>query len=91
MGDGSVHRCSVATGVRIVNLPILIWERSGPAYYATVRGPSGDVRYRMEVEPNGVFWSWTVWRPGESPGAARYGTTATAQEALRDAEQATSG
>ena len=66
----------------------LIWERSGRAYYATVHEPPDVVRFRAEVEPNGTFWDWSAWRPGESPGAARYGVAQTAQEAMRDAERA---
>jgi hypothetical protein len=67
---------------------MLIWERSREVYYASVTEPLGDVRLCLIIEGGGDRWDWTVWRPGETPPAARYGVTATVQEAMREAEQA---
>ena len=67
----------------------MLWERDGDGYYADVSDPSGIVVFRLVVEatPDGS-WTWTVWRPGDPPRLARYGTAGTVQEAIHLAEQA---
>jgi hypothetical protein len=67
----------------------MIWERNGDSYSAKVETPSGQVRYHLVVERlSPQKWDWTVWEPGEPPMLARYGTAATAQEAIQAAEKA---
>ena len=67
----------------------MLWERDGDTYNATASDPSGTVVFHLVVEavPNGS-WTWTVWRPGDPPTLARYGTAGTIQEAMHLAEQA---
>jgi hypothetical protein len=65
------------------------WERDGDTYNSTARDLSGTVAFHVVVEamPDGT-WTWTVWRPGDPPRLARYGTAATAQAAMQLAESA---
>jgi hypothetical protein len=65
---------------------ILIWERSGEAYYAAVAGPDDETRFHLVVESDGSRWDWTVWCPGEDEHTGRHGVAATIQDAMRDAE-----
>jgi hypothetical protein len=64
----------------------VLWERSGEAYYATVTGPDGEVRFQMIVEPAGDRWDWAVWRAGEDQFVASHGVVRTVQDAMREAE-----
>jgi hypothetical protein len=67
----------------------MIWERDGDAYTATVETATGEVRFHLTVERLATqSWDWMVWQPGEPATLARYGTAATAQEAMRAAEAA---
>ncbi len=66
----------------------LIWERNGESYYATVTGPSDEVRFYQTVETDGDRWDWLVWRPDESADQARLGVAVSVQEAMRAAERA---
>jgi hypothetical protein len=49
---------------------------------------AGTVEFHLAVEalPDGS-WTWTIWRAGDPPRLARYGTAKTAQEAMQVAEQ----
>jgi hypothetical protein len=69
----------------------VIWERSGEAYYATIREPSGEISFHLIVESDGGRWDWAVWRPGEKPPGSRHGIADTVQDAMKDAERAVSG
>ena len=68
--------------------PVVVWERSREAYYASVKGVAGAVRFYLVVEEMGGRCHWSVWRPGESILEARHGSARTAQEAMRVAERA---
>jgi hypothetical protein len=65
------------------------WERDGDAHNADVADLSGTVAFHLVVEavPDGS-WTWTIWRPGDPPRLARYGTAGAVQEAMHLAEQA---
>jgi hypothetical protein len=67
----------------------MLWERDSDTYDLTVRNLSGTVEFHLVVEamPDGT-WTWTVWRPGDPPRLARYGTAATAEQAMQLAEKA---
>jgi hypothetical protein len=67
----------------------VVWERSGEAFYADVEAADGT-RYYLIVErlPAGE-WDWSVWRQGNDWRGAHSGTGRTAQEAMRQAEEAT--
>ena len=67
----------------------MLWERDGDTYNADVSDPSGRVVSHLVVEamPDSS-WTWTVWRPGDPPRLARYGTAGTIQEAMQLAELA---
>jgi hypothetical protein len=71
-----------------VNDVTVIWERSGQAYYATITGPVGEVRFHLVVEPNSERWDWVAWRPGETRRLARIGHAGTVQGAMSEAESA---
>jgi len=66
----------------------IVWERSGEGYYASVMGPSDEVRFHLTVEKYDDHWDWAVWRPGDNQRVAVNGIAETIQEAMRDAEQA---
>ena len=67
---------------------MVIWERSGEAYYATVAGPAGETLFHLIVESDGDRWDWAVWRPGEDRDQARHGRAVMLHGAMWDAEQA---
>jgi hypothetical protein len=67
---------------------MVIWERSGEAYHASVRANSGEVLFHLVVERLNHAWDWSVWRPEDSSTTARHGVASTAQEAMRVAERA---
>jgi hypothetical protein len=69
----------------------MIWERSGEAYYAIIRKPSGEIGFHLIVESDGTGWDWAVWRPGEKPQTSLHGIADTIQDAMKDAERAVSG
>jgi hypothetical protein len=61
----------------------MIWEREADAYTATMETPAGEVSFHLTVERlSAQSWDWMVWQPGEPTTLARYGTAATAQEAM---------
>ena len=56
---------------------------------ATISDLSGRVLFHLVVETlSDGPWTWTVWRPGDPPRLARYGTAGTIQGAMYLAEQA---
>ena len=65
------------------------WERDGDTCNADVADLSCAVVFNLVVEPvPDGSWTWTVWRPGNPPRLARYGTAGTVLEAMHLAEQA---
>jgi len=70
---------------------VLVWERSGDTFYAEIEALAGGFRYSLIVEKMPLAgWGWSVLR--EVKGAWRLtqnGIAGTAQEAMREAEQAT--
>jgi hypothetical protein len=68
----------------------MLWEKDGDIYFSVVADPAGTAVFHLIVEalPDGT-WTWTVWRPGDPPRLARYGTSDTVQGAMQRAEQAT--
>lgn len=38
----------------------IVWERSGEGYYASVMGPSDEVRFHLTVEKYDDHWDWAV-------------------------------
>ena len=67
----------------------MLWGRDGDTYTADVSDLSGTVVFHLVVEAvSDGSWTWAVWRPGDPPRLARYGTAGTIQEAMDHAEQA---
>ena len=65
----------------------LVWERSGEAFHATALDLDGALRFHLIVEPNGIWWEWTVLRPCEKRGATQNGRSVTRHGAMWDAER----
>ena len=67
----------------------IVWEKDGEGFYATIMGPSDEVRFHLTVEKYNDRWDWAMWRPGQDPRTATHGLSDTVAEAMRAAELAT--
>jgi hypothetical protein len=67
---------------------LMVWEKSGGAFYAMVADVDGRPSARLiaEERPDGG-WDWAAWSEGARPNT-RSGTTRTAREAMHAAERA---
>jgi hypothetical protein len=66
---------------------MMIWERSGGAYYAIAETPSGEHRFYLTVEQlSDRAWDWSVCRPRVSPHLAVHGLADTVHAAMQAAE-----
>jgi hypothetical protein len=84
MAQRACLACNAPTGeVMMIN-----WEQKGDAYHATATGPDGEIRFHMMAEPNGDYWNWAAWHPGESRIAVQRGLVRTARDAMAEAELA---
>lgn len=68
--------------------PVLCWERSGGAFYASICDDAGQpVIHGVAEALTRDEWTWMVW----NPSVARTGTAGTAHDAMRSAEIAVWG
>ena len=66
----------------------VIWERSGEAFYADVETADGTCYYLIAERLPGGGWDWSAWSQRNGWRSEHHGAARTAQEAMREAEQA---
>jgi hypothetical protein len=67
---------------------MVLWERSGGAYYATVIDHGDMARFHLFVERIEHRWQWIAWRPGDN-SSVKSGVADNPSDAMRRAEGAT--
>jgi hypothetical protein len=66
----------------------IVWECQRGVFHATILDPDGAPRSHLVVNSNGIWWEWTVLRPGaEWTSAVEHGRTVTRHGAMWDAER----
>jgi hypothetical protein len=68
---------------------MVIWERIGEAYRATLATALGNDGFHLVAVPSYNRWDWAVWRHGDRPEKPHQGVLFTVQDAMRDAELVT--
>jgi hypothetical protein len=66
----------------------IVWERSDEAFYADIEAADGKRYYLIVESLAGGGWDWSVLRQRDDWRGVHHGTAGTAQEAMRQAEEA---